>query len=276
MEQATRGKRQMQGEPTSILGRDGGEPGPVAGNGATGTDETGEIARLRRRLAFYEGFDDLIQQNISRSGDLLRLAAERQAEAERELSAEREDLARTAAAQRDALAALAADLAGVRAGLDALASRLETARAGFDRIAAIGQGGRDGANAPVRTGSRTETAGAEAHAQPRAATIAGPVAGAASQAQPNGPAGDERRIGAVIVHGIAGVEDARSYQTWLASRPGVQSVTPREFAAGILRLDVTATPFPAGDAAGWPGHALEVVDIGPGTTVLRLRGAASL
>jgi hypothetical protein len=222
-------------------------------------DDAAEIARLRRRLAFYEGFDDLIQQNISRSGDLLRLAVERQAEAERELAAGREELARAAAAQRDVLDALAAELATVRSGLDALAARIETASAGLARIAATGDGDRSAPPAPDVPASPV------AAAQPGSPTR-----------PPLAAAGDAPRTGSVIVHGIAGVEDARSYQTWLASRPGVQSVTPREFASGILRLDVAAVPFPGVDAAGWPGHALEVVDVGPGATVLRRRGAAGL
>ena len=33
-----------------------------------------EIARLKERLAFYEGFDDLIQEQVSRSSDLLKAA----------------------------------------------------------------------------------------------------------------------------------------------------------------------------------------------------------
>lgn len=246
----------MQGNSTSVPGHDGNGPGDDASHGVGVAGDAAEVARLRRRLAFYEGFDDLIQQNISRSGDLLRLAAERQAEAERELAAERAELARTAATQRDLLAALATEVATVRTGLDALAGRLETARNELDRIAAAGQDGQPTPERPT--------------AAP-AATLPG-----APARQPVAATGDDRRTGSVIVHGIAGVEDARSYQTWLASRPGVRSVTPREFSSGILRLDVAATPFPGADAAGWPGHALDVVDVGPGATVLRLRGATGL
>lgn len=265
----------MADTPESSRGPEGSDRGAAGSNGAAANGEADEIVRLRRRLAFYEGFDDLIQQNISRSGDLLRFAAQRQAEAERELAAEREDLTRAAAAQRDALDALAADLAILRRGMDALAARLETARAGCDRIVAQQHGSVAAPAAPAPAsaqpaatmpGSQTPPQSVPASNQDRLAT----PAPAGSQDR------DDRRSGSVIVHGIAGVEDARSYQTWLASRPGVQSVTPREFAAGILRLDVAAAPFPGTDAAGWPGHALEVVDLGPGATVLRLRGAAGL
>jgi hypothetical protein len=41
-----------------------------------------EIDQLRERLAFYESFDQLIQENITRAGDLLREAAARKSEGE--------------------------------------------------------------------------------------------------------------------------------------------------------------------------------------------------
>ena len=44
-----------------------------------------EIRALRERLAFYESFDALIRDNVSRAGDLLRQAASRQVDAELEL-----------------------------------------------------------------------------------------------------------------------------------------------------------------------------------------------
>ncbi len=256
----------MQGEPGS---GSGGDAAPSVGNGHAANGDA-EIVRLRRRLAFYEGFDDLIQQNISRSGDLLRLAAERQAEAERELAAERENLARAAAAQRDVLDALAADLATLRRTLDALAARVESARDGIAPVVAQEEG-----SATHAVAAPPAAEGAALVPERRAPPHPEPAAVAPVEAAP-ATDGHGLRSGSVVVHGIAGVEDARSYQTWLASCPGVHSVTPREFAAGILRLDVAAAPFPGADAAGWPGHALEVVDLGPGATVLRLRGAVGL
>jgi hypothetical protein len=43
-------------------------------------DRTDEIGQLRERLAFYESFDQLIHDNITRAGDLLREAAARKSE----------------------------------------------------------------------------------------------------------------------------------------------------------------------------------------------------
>ncbi len=41
-----------------------------------------DLAQLKERLAFYESFDQLIQENISRAGDLLREAAAKRSETE--------------------------------------------------------------------------------------------------------------------------------------------------------------------------------------------------
>ena len=52
---------------------------PSFGNAAERDDD---IAQLKDRLAFYESFDQLIQENITRAGDLLREAAAKRSETE--------------------------------------------------------------------------------------------------------------------------------------------------------------------------------------------------
>lgn len=47
-----------------------------------GTDRDEELTRLRERLTFYESFDQLIQDNVSRAGILLREAATRHQDSE--------------------------------------------------------------------------------------------------------------------------------------------------------------------------------------------------
>jgi hypothetical protein len=49
---------------------------------SSGSDPDEELARLRERLAFYESFDQLIQDNVSRAGNLLREAATRHQDSE--------------------------------------------------------------------------------------------------------------------------------------------------------------------------------------------------
>jgi hypothetical protein len=52
-----------------------------------GDDKDDEIARLRERLAFYQSFEGLIQDNIARSGELLRQAMEMRESAATEIAA---------------------------------------------------------------------------------------------------------------------------------------------------------------------------------------------
>lgn len=49
---------------------------------SSGSDPDEELMRLRERLAFYESFDQLIQDNVSRAGNLLREAATRHQDSE--------------------------------------------------------------------------------------------------------------------------------------------------------------------------------------------------
>lgn len=86
-----------------------------------------ELARARERLAFYEGFDRLIQENIARSGDLLRQAAEQRETAIREADQTRVELDRRRAAQRETLTGLAEDLLALQRHVGDLTSRVMTA-----------------------------------------------------------------------------------------------------------------------------------------------------
>ena len=66
----------------------------------SGAEQESEIERLRERLAFYESFDRLIQENIARSGDLLREAMDLRESAARELAEARAEAARLRATQQ--------------------------------------------------------------------------------------------------------------------------------------------------------------------------------
>ena len=57
-----------------------------------------EIRALQERVAFYEGFDHLIQDNVAQARELFRLAAQ-----EREAAANAADRTRLAAGQREAV-----------------------------------------------------------------------------------------------------------------------------------------------------------------------------
>lgn len=89
-----------------------------SGPGEPLSDGEGE---LRRRLAFYEDFDAIINENVRRSGELLREAERRHVEA----AAARDS-------QRDLLRALAGEAAALACQAEALSRRIESALAGLD------------------------------------------------------------------------------------------------------------------------------------------------
>lgn len=98
--------------------------------GDSGHDEQGraelerQVRHLQERLAFYEGFDALIQENVTHARELLRLAAQ-----EREKAAADADQARLAAEQRDKalhaeLGAIVTELSGLAQATGGLARRI--------------------------------------------------------------------------------------------------------------------------------------------------------
>ena len=56
--------------------------GSLPGSAGADAERAADLDGLRERLAFYESFDQLIQDNISRAGDLLREAAAKKSETE--------------------------------------------------------------------------------------------------------------------------------------------------------------------------------------------------
>ncbi len=84
----------------SGAGRDQTMP-PSASPGDPGGTFADQLARAQERLAFYESFDGLIQDNISRSGDLLRQAMEMREGAAREIAQARAELDQRLQAERE-------------------------------------------------------------------------------------------------------------------------------------------------------------------------------
>jgi hypothetical protein len=80
---------------------------------------------LRRRLAFYEGFDAIINDNVRRSGELLREAEQRHAAEKAAAESSRED-------QRELLRGLAKEAAALSGLAVALAARIDAALSALD------------------------------------------------------------------------------------------------------------------------------------------------
>ena len=79
----------------------------------------------------------------------------------------------------------------------------------------------------------------------------------------------------VIVHGVSGVPQARSLVDHLRTREAIDTVEPKEFLDGILRLAVAGRQLRRDDFDEW-GSGVELVDEGPGALVLHLSGSPSL
>ena len=271
---------------------------PMAAGQRQAAEHT-DVAALRQRLAFYEGFDRIIQENVTRSGDLLRLAAERQAEADSAVVAARRVLATQTRRQHAVLAQLLSDVAGLRSSLDSIEDRLRSSLEAF----AAGEGqlanepldplaldpidaansSDDPASSPVRAASAVPSRndGSGDRASQSLLRPAADEIGPSSQADMSEPTQVERgsptTARTVIVHGVPDVSRARALVEHLRGREGIARVDPREFAGGVLRLAVDGPRrVTADDISAWNWGGVVVTDEAVETLVLRLPEASSL
>lgn len=159
-------------------------------------DDTASLERqvrvLQERLAFYEGFDQLIQDNVAHARELFRLAA-----VERESAAEAASRSARASGEREA--ALRRELEAIAADVDGLARTVNALRGRVSR--ALGD--------PI-DGWVTAEASVESYSS------------------------------AVVIHAVPSARTALSLQRFVASLPDVLEVTAREFAGGVLHLEIRA------------------------------------
>ena len=121
-------------------------PPPQAGSGSTDQQpEPGDPAQLRdqlgrarERLAFYEGFDRIISENIKRSGELMLETIEYREQAEthaQQAAAARAELDAAVETQRqrhhELMSAIVSELDSLHAQLDAFRTRIEEKRQSF-------------------------------------------------------------------------------------------------------------------------------------------------
>jgi hypothetical protein len=108
-----------------------------------------QVRTLRERLAFYEGFDRLIQDNVAHARELFRLAAQEREAASNAIDQARHDAGRQEAYLRGELVQIASDLEQLSHSVDALSDRVARALG----EPAIDTGGTNGA---LATGARIE------------------------------------------------------------------------------------------------------------------------
>ncbi len=227
-----------------------------------------DLDQARERLSFYEQFDEIIRQNISSSSALLKEASAR---LDNDFAAERDRYRALLSDILDDLTALQSQSEKVaRRVTDALDELDGSATHSVESVApqatALGlttEAPPEAAavvNAATGTGSsrrKTEKskpaddAPGEVEAAvevvvPEAPAVA-PVVAAAEPIDFSNPASTT-----LLVHGVPRASAALALKTYIEKLDFVTTVEPREFAAGLLRLQVDgARPLSVGDLSGW-------------------------
>ena len=232
-------------------------PQPRVGAGSadlmTESVDAGELrdllARARERLSFYESFDRIIGENIKRSGELMletvhlreqadataRDAARSKAEFDARLALERKR-------HHDLLASLFGDLDGLQSQLESFRGKLQAT------VSAI-----DGLKPPADIAVGAETLAGDAVGIQLVPPIAAESPPAAAAASPLKSVDHAKTIDALF-HGVSDPRTAMQLQRHLNDVDSVSNVEAREFAEGILRLQVTSSrPLLASDFAKWSG-----------------------
>lgn len=93
-----------------------------------------QVRQLQERLAFYEGFDSLIQDNVAHARELFRLAAQERETATSGVDRERAAAAAHASVMRSELEVISQELATLAGIVDALARRVAIALNARDEV----------------------------------------------------------------------------------------------------------------------------------------------
>lgn len=253
-------------------------PTPAVGAGSadlrTTSDDPAELQRLlelaQERLAFYESFDRIVGENVRRSGELMleRISLREQAAEAARVRAKREaQLAGMEGTLRELLRDLMEEVETLRSGLDGIQVRLQAIVAGHPKAGESPAGER---LAPVdRTGPSSPGGPLDDHSPvPEQSARTGEMeAGGATpalpDAEPQTPPSrkperetwDAPQVVELIAHGVPRAADALALQRYLGGLNQVVGVEAREFAEGVLRLQITArSPISSDDIDGWPDH----------------------
>lgn len=269
-----------------------------------------DLEALKTRIHVYESFDSVIAENIANAKNILVEAAELRERVTREIAHEREALNAEIADKRNRLdaefvglraafdadiarrrgeveAELAAqrqgiddEIAGLRALLDNESQRHDAAKsrlaATARAILAMVDGTEPVAAQPAPAVQIAEVAPEPAVTAPEptpeedATPPELPVAEKAP-VEPPAPKTEPAKT-TIIVHGIYRPMVATGLQRFLLAKDGVISVEPREFAEGILRLQIrAATPINEALFTGWSdGEGMTVIQRLPQTVEIVL------
>lgn len=228
----------------------------------TEADEPG-VGALRERLRIYESFDSVIAESMRHARVFLEEAANMHEQVMRELAEARSEIETEIAEAR-------AEIAQERSQLVSIARSI---------LIQSGNEAEPGTGSPLFASPASDGTGA-------VATIPAPVTSDSSSLEPEpatsgvdaavpAPEADRSNRTTIIVHGIHRPAVATGLQRYLLAQPGVTAVEPREFAEGILRLQVHATAqIDEALFAGWEdGAGMTVIHRVPRTVEIILPSA---
>lgn len=221
-----------------------------------------DLDRARERLSFYEQFDEIIKQNIASSSALLKEASARFDS----------DFAEERGKYRAVLSDILDELTVLQAHSERLARRVNdaldeleissldegepvtgsiapgiVAEAPPEAAAVVNAAVASTRKRPARTkpAAAPEPAAPQPRVAPESAVI--PRVAPAVELPPTGPTSTT-----LLVHGVPRASAALGLKSYIEHLDFVDSVEPREFAAGLLRLQVEGNrPLTLGDLSGW-------------------------
>lgn len=249
----------------------------------------GEVERLRERLAYYESFDQLIQKSVSDANDILREAIAMREQAVREPAelASQVKLSRQLQLQsfRSLFAEMLDDITLLQGQAERLARRLSDA---IDALEAELQPEAEFPALPESLLYEMESAIDDAieHGVIDETTELPEIAIEQSEGheelpQSPSPADGENTASQIesgggrfvlLAHGVPKAATALSLKSYLEGLDIVTGIEPREFAAGVLRLQLEVErELQAGDLDGWTlGGTITVVHEQPGLLEVKL------
>jgi hypothetical protein len=285
-----------------------------------------ELERLKERVAFYESFDQLIHENIARSGDLLRQAMDLRETANRELEEVKAEADRVDSTRyRETLSDLLGEVTMLQSHVERLGRRVadaieeleanlpsgeraaplprlpggEAIKADFlstppeyvqfttpEEQAAVTPSEPPSAAevprnepsvaAPVTPAPQPEPDVLQSNALATAEAVAGVEQESAETEQPFAEAESAAHSMTILMHGVPRAATALSLQRYLAQLSQVETVEPREYAGGVLRLQIMVRePVSIDDLRGWQeGAGFEPVHAHQDLIEVRLPGAS--
>ena len=226
---------------------------------ATNSQTASDLDRARERLSFYEQFDEIIKQNIASSSALLKEASAR---VDSDFADERRHF-------RALLANILDDVTALQAQSEHLARRVNDALDELENKLPAGSEAPATTIAPViATEAPPEAAAVIDGATRKKREDSEPPAEGSLEALPTEPAPSPSILPKVapvaelppsdpvtmilLVHGVPKAGAALKLKSYIETLDFVTAVEPREFAAGLLRLQISgARPLTVDDLAGW-------------------------